>query len=176
MYFNNHIKIVLYVYDFILGGDYLSKKSKRILNLALLVVWLIVIFMYSSQPGEESSEKSQLVIDIFSYIGIDLNSTLGSMTSFVVRKSAHMTEYFILCFLTYRVLRGYSLKNAQWYGVIFSFLYASTDEFHQTFIPGRTGCFQDVLIDTTGALIFALFITLVIRVRYNKSKTVKGKL
>ena len=160
----------------VLGGDILDKKNKRILNIAMLILWLIVIFLFSNQPGQESSEKSDLVINIFSYMGIDLNSTLGSMTDFVVRKSAHMTEYFILCFLTYRVLRDFSLTYSQWYSVIFSFLYAITDEFHQTFIPGRVGSFKDVLIDTTGALICAIVITLVIAFKNKKKESVNSNL
>jgi VanZ family protein len=35
-------------------------------------------------------------------------------------------------------------------------LYASTDEFHQTFVPGRHGSAVDVAIDSTGALIALL--------------------
>jgi VanZ family protein len=36
--------------------------------------------------------------------------------------------------------------------ILFVALYASSDEWHQTFVPGREGCIRDVCIDTTGAV------------------------
>jgi len=44
---------------------------------------------------------------------------------------------------------------------LLSFLYACSDEFHQTFVPGRAGQFKDVLIDTAGALIGLIVVTLI---------------
>lgn len=62
----------------------------------------------------------------------------------LVRKAAHMTEFAVLYALFRRA--GLSmLKSA-----IFSFLYAVSDEYHQTFIPTRCGCATDVLIDSAG--------------------------
>ena len=36
------------------------------------------------------------------------------------------------------------------------FLYACTDEFHQLFVPGRSGNFRDVIIDTSGGVLSAI--------------------
>ena len=44
--------------------------------------------------------------------------------------------------------------------ILIVILYASTDEFHQLFVPGREGTFRDVLIDTSGAIIAIIFICL----------------
>ena len=44
-----------------------------------------------------------LAINLFSIIGIDLNNHLGEIASFVVRKAAHFTEYFILYFFLYYI-------------------------------------------------------------------------
>ncbi|SFB22067.1 VanZ family protein [Clostridium frigidicarnis] len=143
----------------------MKMKNRKVLNICLLVTWIVVIFIFSQQDGTESSEKSQLAINILTFLGLDVNGIFGDMADFIVRKGAHMTEYFILCFLAYRVFKDYAFRFAQWIALGFSFLYACSDEFHQTFIPGRLGCFKDVLIDTSGALIFALIITLI-----NKSK------
>jgi VanZ family protein len=68
-----------------------------------------------------------------------------------VRKAGHFTEYLILAilFLRFSKQRGLSGKSA-FYAVLFVFLYASSDEFHQSFIPGRGPAFSDVLIDTAG--------------------------
>jgi VanZ family protein len=38
-------------------------------------------------------------------------------------------------------------------GVVSTFLVASADEFHQTFLPSRTGLFSDVVLDTCGGIV-----------------------
>ena len=55
--------------------------------------------------------------------------------------------------------------------ILFSFLYAATDEFHQLFVPGRSGEFKDVMIDTVGAATGAfLFYFLLILIEHIKRK------
>ncbi len=41
--------------------------------------------------------------------------------------------------------------------ILFSLIYGLTDEFHQSFIPGRFPSWQDVVADVTGALTVVLF-------------------
>ncbi len=68
---------------------------------------------------------------------------------FILKKSAHMIEYAILYFLVLR-----ALKYKYWLPAIFAcILYALSDEFHQSFVPGRTAKFTDVGFDTMGMLI-----------------------
>jgi len=43
----------------------------------------------------------------------------------------------------------------------YCFLYACSDEIHQLFVPGRSGKFTDVLIDSAGALLAVLLCFLV---------------
>lgn len=87
--------------------------------------------------------------------------TVGSSSDFywkdfVIKKTAHVVEYGILATLIYRALinSNVSSKKAMLYSVILAFLYGATDEFHQSFTPGRGPKFTDVLIDTFGATIF----------------------
>jgi hypothetical protein len=87
--------------------------------------------------------------------------TVGSSSDFywkdfVVKKTAHVVEYGILATLIYRALinSNVSNKKAMLYSVALAFLYGATDEFHQSFTPGRGPKFTDVLIDTLGASIF----------------------
>ena len=81
----------------------------------------------------------------------------------VIRKTAHLANYFILGLLLNRALRGedraWELKWAIW-AVIIAAIYASLDEFHQSFVPTRTAHVSDVVIDTIGAAvgIFALWL------------------
>lgn len=126
-----------------------NKKLKWI----LVVAWMALIFIFSSQPGDISDENSKFVIYIFNLLGLDLNSTFGSLANFIVRKGAHFTEYFIFYMLLYNAFKeNFSFKKALLFSLIGVFLYSSSDEFHQSFVPGRGPSFKDVLIDTSGGV------------------------
>jgi VanZ family protein len=79
--------------------------------------------------------------------------TLGLMHA-VIRKSAHLTEYFIFSIFLIHGLRGkerrWTLRWAIW-AVIIAAGYAALDEFHQSFVPSRTASPWDALLDTVGA-------------------------
>lgn len=97
------------------------------------LVWMIVIFGFSSQPSLHASDIS--------------------WQDFLIKKSAHVGEYFILTFLLYfSFTRTTTLprRNAVLTSFLIAFLYSCTDEFHQLFIAGREGRVRDVLIDTLG--------------------------
>lgn len=128
-------------------------KNKRIISWALLITWMIFIFYMSHQPGNVSSSQSELLLKIFNFIGIDLNNYFGELAIFIIRKTAHFSEYFILYLLSYNVFRFY-VKDKKYsiYLIFFVALYAISDEFHQAFIPGRGPALRDVLIDTSGGI------------------------
>ena len=135
--------------------------KKKTLRLVLVIAWMIFIFIMSNQPAEVSSQQSDLVVRLLAIVGIDMDSYFGDLATFIIRKSAHMTEYFILFILWYRVLVLYvDNKKAKLYALGLVFLYASSDEFHQTFVPGRSGEFKDVMIDTCGGVI-SLIVTII---------------
>lgn len=113
-----------------------------------VVAWMGVIFFFSAQTGEESGGLSGQVVDwLASYVPID-PGTLG----YLVRKGAHVSEYAILGFLVAWALRASTWGTASLAGVI-AVAYAATDEFHQSFVPGRAGQVGDVLIDAIGVVI-----------------------
>jgi VanZ family protein len=76
----------------------------------------------------------------------------------VLRKLAHMTEYAVLTGLWWRALRGLGLGRPLAAAIAISLLYAASDEFHQTFVEGRTGTPVDVGIDFAGMVIAAVVI------------------
>lgn len=144
-------------------------KNKKMISWIMLIVWMGIIFFMSHQPGEVSSNQSELVLKIFSFLGIELNQYFGELATLVVRKAAHFSEYLILFLFAYNVSRFYfTSKKARLYSLIFVFLYASTDEFHQHFIPGRNMAFKDVLIDTSGGAVGYLIMRIVELVKLNK--------
>lgn len=89
-----------------------------------------------------------------------LRSSLPDGWDFVFRKIAHMLEYAILTWLTVRVLRfsgKVEFNRALVLGALIAVLYAVSDEYHQTFIPGREGTARDVIIDSIGVAVFVWY-------------------
>ncbi len=140
----------------------------RVVLLVLLVLWMLMIFGFSAQNGEESSgismTVSEFVAEGYSTI-VEPDMTdeevhlLAVRIEHPVRKIAHMTEYAILALLAYLVL--YSFWVPHWKNAIvvaFCFVYALIDEFHQLFVAGRTARFTDCCIDTLGALVMMLLV------------------
>lgn len=77
----------------------------------------------------------------------------------IVRKNAHAFMYMVLAILVCGALFSYnkSGKGMIIYILFICLFYAVTDEFHQSFIPGRTSLVSDVLVDFMGALIGLAF-------------------
>jgi VanZ family protein len=158
---------------FIRGGIMRRILKSKYFKWLLVIIWMMVIFSFSNEPAVVSDEKSNMVINILNYLGIDLNSVFGELANFIVRKGAHFTEYAVLFLLLNNALKdSLSMKNSLLAAILITFLYACSDEFHQTFISGREGKIRDVLIDTSGgaAVLLILYIkTLVLGKRKKNS-------
>ena len=122
---------------------------------------MIVIFSFSSADANKSTGTSDKVITTMIEIKDKITNKetpnnekeiIVKNSSFYIRKIAHITEYLILGFLIFNLLKQYSVTNI-YYAIGLSILYSCTDEFHQLFINGRSGSIRDVLIDTIGILI-----------------------
>ncbi len=136
--------------------------TKRIIYTILLISWMIVIFLFSSQNGLTSQSTSDHVASVIidttvkitnQEITEEKRTNLIEDTRVMVRKSAHFTLYFILGILSFLTLNSYQVSKPFIYGVLLCFLYACSDEFHQMFSDGRTAKFLDIMIDTLGATI-----------------------
>ena len=134
---------------------------KKTISIVSLILWMIVIFSFSSADANKSTGTSDKVITTMIEIKdkITNNETpnnekeiIVKNSSFYIRKIAHITEYLILGFLIFNLLKQYSVTNI-YYAIGLSILYSCTDEFHQLFISGRSGSIRDILIDSIGILI-----------------------
>lgn len=135
----------------------MSKKIKWI----LVITWMVIIFWFSNQPAAISDEKSKFVIHVFKVLGLNLDSILGNLANFIVRKVGHFTEYLILYVLFFNaLLEDFSFKKSLMVSLFIVFVYACSDEIHQIFIPGRTARIRDVIIDTCGGSFAMLVIYL----------------
>jgi len=93
-----------------------------------------------------------LIIFSFSSLTTPSTSTIY-WQDFIVKKTAHMIEYGIFALLLYRALRAYEMNKtkAVILSILFAGIYGLTDEFHQSFTPGRESRIRDVAFDTIGA-------------------------
>jgi VanZ family protein len=134
-----------------------------------VLVWLLVIYGASSDSAS-SRRSSRIIGPIARWLYPSITDPQLENVVFVVRKSAHMTEYAILAILLWRAMRrgspliGSGLASraalASW---VLATAYAMTDEFHQTLVPNRTGQWEDVAIDSAGAALGILALWLVLR-------------
>ncbi|WP_141432886.1 VanZ family protein [Bacillus sp. 03113] len=158
-----------------------------------VIVCAGVIFSFSAQTYQEQ-DMTPWLKDIgehpvvhqlsgvkFDYGGKEISiKALGPahFVEFFIRKGAHFSVYFILGLLTARALLSYvqSKKKAIFVSVLFCFLYACSDEFHQGFTGGRTPLFSDVLIDSAGGLSGTLlFLWVFMKIRTTHRKHVVQK-
>ena len=105
--------------------------------------------MLSNQSGSSSTSESNIFVDfIYSIIHIDKDILVV-----IIRKSAHIFEYFVLFLLMYNYIRYYSIKSKFILSIILCIVYSIFDEGHQLFIEGRAGEVLDVLVDTIGVFL-----------------------
>lgn len=147
----------------------MKQNTKFIISWLLVVMWMGIIFWLSSMNSELSNSRSKKTINKVLETTVEhTNVTSASDKQLMdtkinnvveklnkpLRKCAHATVYFVLALLLINALTvsNVSLRKTLIITTIVCFLYACTDEYHQTFVKGRTGQFSDVLIDTTGAL------------------------
>ena len=136
-------------------------RKKAALFWALFALWAGVIFYFSAQPdtvsGEQSGFFAQILEDAVIFISGPAGdeSALYALLDHLVRKAAHFTVYFILGILSHRAYWHSGVQRRPRclaLALVTCALYASTDEVHQFFVPGRAMMLTDVLLDSVGAL------------------------
>ena len=147
----------------------------RVITGGLLLLCMVMIFRFSAQPASESEQVSggvaYRIVETWSHLtGTEYTQSemeaYADRIDYPVRKLAHMTEYGILCLLACAFVHGYSgnWKVCGISAVAVAALYAATDEIHQLFIPGRSGQFKDVCIDTAGTAIGLLLLAILLKI------------
>jgi VanZ family protein len=132
---------------------------KRLIKYWLpLFLWAALIFTFSSLTTPAASEVY--------------------WREFAIKKTAHMVEYGIFAVLLYRALKSSGVKKgkAMIVSIFLALLYGASDEFHQSFTPGREPKVRDVIFDTIGGSLGILFIWKLLPNLPKKLKTLAGKL
>ncbi len=154
-------------------------SSKKIILWILIILWMIIIFLFSSQNSEDSSRLSRGFLRNFIlwFLPENINEDTVDFLEHILRKCAHMAEYAVLGVLISIQLRLYHAFEAEWKkiwsAVFLVMLYAATDEFHQLFVGGRSGQISDIFIDTCGGMAGAFVIYLIYKFK-NFRKTENG--
>jgi VanZ family protein len=122
---------------------------------APVLAWMALIFTASGDAA--SVQRSDgILATLFRWLHISVTPSQLEFIRLIARKGAHMAEYMVLALLCWRALMAGKLgwsRSVAILAVAISIAYACSDEFHQTFVDGRSGSPLDVLIDTIGALI-----------------------
>jgi VanZ family protein len=118
------------------------------------VLWAAVVLSASSDLFSAMHTGAVLGNLIQRLLGHGLPPPEFNALHFLIRKAAHLTEFFILGALLFRALRGEE-RGWRWRwavtAVVLAAAVASLDEWHQTFVPSRTGNGWDAMLDTVGA-------------------------
>lgn len=122
-----------------------------------IIVLDLLIFYFSSQTGPKSSSQSGFVLNLFQISDSDLTQT-------IIRKLAHFSIYACMGICWMNFLNSFPIdhKRALILSILMCFLFAASDEWHQSFVDGRSGELLDVCLDTFGSLcgaslVFALY-------------------
>ncbi len=110
--------------------------NKKVFYWSATIAYALLIFFLSSLSGDKTEK-----LYLFKHSD----------------KIIHLAEYAILCFLVSKTL-SFTLKNnikryVPLFAILIALLYAISDEFHQSFVPGRSAEVYDVFADGMGAVL-----------------------
>ena len=137
------------------------KQNLKLVRLSIItIVWILVIFSFSLQSGEESGKLSGGIVAWVVDLLFPENFAHVEMVHFLIRKAAHFTEYFIL-----GVLLSLTVREAKWSRPLLApwllgTLVACCDETIQLFSAGRAGMITDVMLDSSGVFTGCMVLTL----------------
>jgi VanZ family protein len=132
-----------------------ARSWSRVRRYAPLVVWMGVIFFAST--GEFSaSNTSRIIGPLLKWLFPDISEENLLLAHYITRKVAHFTEYAILAWLAARAFNtsSRSMLRRHWFliSLLLVIIYSLSDEYHQSFVPSRTGTIYDSFIDMSGGL------------------------
>jgi VanZ family protein len=158
----------------------LKESTRRIWKAWLpAIIWLCII-TFESTSYLSSDNTSRILYPVLHFL-LGIEPARFEVWHHYIRKTGHFVGYFTLSFLLFRAWRA-SLpisSSAAWcarWGTIaflMTVLVASLDEWHQTFLPSRTGTVRDVILDSSAALVAQIVIVMWLKGRIRLS-TVTG--
>ena len=163
-------------------------KLKRIIFLILIILICGIIFYFSNQIADASSQESGRIVKFIAEIipsiknmnEVEKLALMSNVLQPIVRKIAHFSIYTLLGICTMNYMSTFKRNTYQRaiFSLNFGILYAISDEIHQLFVLGRSCEFRDMCIDSLGVL-SGIFIAILIikfaKIIINKIKNNKNK-
>jgi VanZ family protein len=139
-----------------------------------------MLFVESTDMAS-AKNTSGLLYSVISFVAPGVDHAFIDLLNEVLRKTGHFLGYGTLSVLVFFALRNTNrdrirrlikrhwgvylrdLWRLEWsfIGVMSSLGMATYDEIHQSFIPSRTGRWQDVILDTCGAIAMQMLLYLI---------------
>ena len=114
-------------------------RSSIALRRVAVIAWMGLIFFLSSRP--------------------DLPNLAPGLPG-LEEIGGHLIVFGVLAALLWWALRGMGVRYPATWALVLAVLYGVTDEYHQSFVPGRTMSLSDLMVDLIGASAALLLITL----------------
>lgn len=166
------------------SGKGLKKYALSLFWLIIVIFLYVIIFVFSEQDGEESGSLSKVIseqcVEVLDKLSGDnwsetLKREIATDMEHPIRKLAHFSEYAVLAIAIYSLCSLW-LPDNKWLRlgvVLWIFLSAAGDEWHQSFVPGRYCSVWDMLIDTSGGA-FGMCLAIGFG-KLRKGKSIKNK-
>ena len=153
----------------------LTSSAKRILKVWFpSALWLGAIALESTNLGS-AEHTGRILYPIFHFL-FDMNAAAFALWHALLRKSGHVVGYFTLSVLLFRSWRAtFPRLSTSWclqwstLALLSTSLVATLDEWHQSFVPSRTGTLRDVILDSTAALLAQIVVSAVLRIQRLKA-------
>ena len=153
----------------------MKKNITRIILAILLLGTFYIIFGFSGQDGEESSGLSRKVTEFITDNIFQLSNESKiqyiNQLEYIIRKLAHFSIYTVVGILLMGFVSTYEMEKIKkiYISIVVGIIYATSDEIHQVFIPGRAAKLTDVIIDTMG-VVLGIIIVLIFMKLVSKRK------
>jgi VanZ family protein len=140
-----------------------------------VILLMILIFYFSQQPVTISNDLSMGITEPIIQIietATPIENVSEDMINHIVRKNAHFFLYFFLGIFVLIGLKKSGVRGTRsvMHALFLSVIFAISDEVHQLFVAGRGASIKDVLIDSMGATIGILIVSIISYVGENRKK------
>jgi VanZ family protein len=123
------------------GTEKMKSKKWAVL---ISILWMTMIFTATQLPYFKGANTEAVIHNTFSFTNhFDIQEL-----NLIVRKVTHVTVFGILAVLLFK-----SLGSRYFFSWLLTVIYAISDEWHQSFMPGREASYKDVMLDSFGALL-----------------------
>ncbi len=171
-----------------MNKDFNNFKTKIavVISIILVLLWMILIYNFSSADGKKSDNTSKSTLENIIRIfnknidNIKIQQIVKTYNVYI-RKITHYAIYFILGALIYSMyfninkLLNNKLKFVKLISNLTGIIYAILDEIHQFFVPGRSCQIKDILIDSFGVVTGVIFCFLIYILFYKILELIKKR-